>query len=139
MLTLFLIIHFIGLCIGVGASLCNALLNLYLTQQNKGDIPQETRSIITSYLFHLGIIGLALLVISGIVLMVFYHPFVTLSFLFWLKLFVVSILIALIYQAKQLFKEPNPSHRTVTQLTRIRLFNPALSLSIVILAVLAFQ
>jgi len=138
-LTLFLIIHFIGLCIGVGASLCNALLNQYLAQQNKGDFSQETRRMITLYLFHLSIIGLSLLVISGIVLMVFYHPFVTLSSLFWLKLFVVSILITLIYQAKKLFKEPCPNHRTATQLTRIRLLSPTLSLSIVILAVLAFQ
>jgi len=138
-LTLFLTTHFIGLCIGVGTALSNALLSVYLTRKNNNDISADTKRAIAHYLFRLGTIGLALLVISGMLLMIFYHPIITLSSLFWLKLCVVSVLIALVYYAKQLFNESSPSTRTVIFLARIRVLSPALSLSIVILAVLAFQ
>lgn len=139
MLTLFLIAHFTGLCIGVGAALSNALLSYHLTRNNSADIPADTKRTIAHYLFQLGTMGLTLLVISGILLILVEHPLISLSLLFWLKLFVVSVLVALVYYAKQLFNESPPNPRTVILLTRSRIFSPVLSLLIVILAVLAFQ
>jgi len=138
-LTLFLITHFIGLCIGVGAALSNAFLGVYLMRKNSSDISANTQRAIAYSLFRLGTTGLALLVISGMLLTIFYHPLITLSLLFWLKLCVVGILLTLVYYASQLFNESPPDTRAVILLARIRVLSPVLSLSIVILAVLAFQ
>jgi len=138
-LTLLLTAHFIGLCIGVGAALSNALLSYYLTCKHKGDISADTQGAIAHYLFRLGTTGLVLLVVSGLLLVIVEHPPITWSSLFWLKLFVVSVLVALVYYAKQLLNESPPRTRAVILLTRIRILSPALSLLIIMLAVLAFQ
>ncbi len=137
MLTLFLIAHFIGLCIGVGAAFSNVFLSYYL--RKSGNTSASTQRAIAYSLFRLGKTGLILLVISGVLLVLLEHPPITLSSLFWLKLFVVGVLLALVYYAKQWFNDSPPNTRTTILLTRARILSPALSLLIVILAVSAFQ
>ena len=134
----FLIIHFIGLALGLGTSFANLFLGLAMAKMP----PEEAKSfaIKAMALSKMGHIGLTLLILSGLYLMSPYWRILSVMPLLIAKLTLVAILVALISvitSAATKVKKGDPSQmKIIKPLGRIALVTTIL---IVILAVSVFH
>ncbi len=136
---IFLIVHFIGLAMGLGTAFAHAFLGFTASKLSSEEASRlRTNSKILS---RMGTIGLILLIISGVYLLIPY--WVAISFMPWLvaKLILVIILIVLIallhiVSAKTTSENSNTQLKKTEILGKISLM---CSIAIVIVAVLAFH
>jgi uncharacterized membrane protein len=133
-----LIIHFIGLAMGLGAGFANLFLGMVTSKMP----PEEARAFAlkTMELRKMGYIGISLLVLSGLYLMSPYWRILPTTPLLIAKLLLVAVLIGLISlmtKAGDKFKAGDPSQmKLLKPLSRIALIT---TLVIVILAVSVFH
>ena len=134
---LMLIIHFIGLAMGLGTSFGFMFLGMAASKMEKNEALKFTMN--TFALSRMGHIGLGLLILSGLYLII---PFWSqLTTLLIVKLVLVVVLGALIGILSSNARKLTPENAS-TQLIKIRMlgqFSLLTSLAIVVLAVLNFQ
>lgn len=134
-----LIIHFIGLTMGLGTSFAHAFLGI---ATSKMTADEATRFRIHSLaLSRMGHIGIALLIISGLYLLTPYWAILPSSPLLILKLILVLILVVLIILINLLTRkaresDPETQLKKMEQLGKMTLM---IGLTIVILAVYIFH
>jgi uncharacterized membrane protein len=101
-----LILHFIGLTMGLGTSFAHAFLDRIISKMDKEEAIKFRLQAMT--LSRMGYIGIALLIISGVYLILPYWPTLPSNPLLILKLVLVLILVILILLigrgAKEAFK-----------------------------------
>ena len=135
---LMLILHFIGLTMGLGTSFAHAFLGKIAS---KMDAEEATKFRLHSLvLSNMGHIGIGLLVVSGLYLITPYWKILPTSPLLMLKLALVLLLIVLIILlnsfAKKAYNDPVTQFKKMEKLGKITLF---IGLVIVILAVNIFH
>lgn len=134
-----LIIHFIGLTMGLGTSFAHAFLGIATSRMTTDE---ATRFRLHSLaLSRMGHIGIALLIISGVYLLTPYWVILPSSPLLILKLILVLILVVLIILINLLTKkarksDPETQLKKMEQLGKMTLM---IGLTIVILAVYIFH
>ena len=134
-----LILHFIGLAMGLGTAFAHAFIGFSASKMPKEEalkLQMQTR-----VLGRMGTIGLILLVVSGIYLILPYWSSILSLHLLLLKLALVVILIVLITMInflgrKALIQDPGKQFKKSELLGKIALFTTIL---IVIVAVLIFH
>ena len=134
-----LIVHFIGLIMGVGTSLALIFLGKVKSKMEKQE--RINFSLNTLALGKMGQIGLFLLVLSGGYLMTPHWQSLSTSFLLMAKLTLVGFLIALIVAISSFAKkakkgDAEKSLKTIGLLVKLALFT---GLSVVIIAVYYFH
>lgn len=136
---LFLIIHFIGLAMGLGTSLAFMFLGMASAGMEKNEAVKFTMK--TFYLSKMGNIGLTLLVISGVFLMTPYWENIGDNPLLILKLILVLVLGALIgiISATSRKVTETDSERHLNKIKILGGLSLLTALTIVVLAVLVFH
>ena len=142
MYAVFLVLHFLGLALGVGTSFAFMTLGI----STKSMTPEERTQFMlkVAVLSKNGSIGLALLIVSGIGFLVIRGVGTVMSWgggAFHAKLLLVAILAGLVGYLQVLLKKARlagggPTMATIPKVSRVALI---VSVSIVILAVVAFK
>ncbi len=134
-----LILHFIGLTMGLGTGFAHAFLGKVLTKLG-GKEAAKFRNQIKS-ISHMGTVGTLLLLVSGLYLLIPYLPLITTLPLLILKLVLFIILVVLIFVINQVAKN-NLKNNTENNSKRIGVmgqFTLILGVAIVIIAVNIFH
>ena len=134
-----LILHFIGLAMGLGTSFAHAFLGKTISKLEPTEAAKFRLKI--KGLSQMGHIGILLLLISGVYLIIPYWPAITSFPLLIIKLFFVFVLIILILAIGQAARK-NYTNNTGGNLKRIELKGKLaliISIVIVILAVNIFH
>ena len=134
-----LVMHFIGLAMGLGASISNLFLGIASKKLNPDDaIKFRTH---TSVLMKMGHIGLALLILSGGYLMTPYWESLHLMPFMIAKLILVVILVLLILYIGQVVKlaKSGDAAKHFNKLQPIGKLTLLITISIVICAVMTFH
>lgn len=134
-----LILHFLGLAMGIGTSFAHAFLSVPASKMEKDDAVRFRMNVMVLSL--MGHIGLGLLLISGIYLIIPYWPSLPEHPLLIAKLVLVLmliILLSLISRGVKRAKQGNAEEhlKKIEPLGKLTLF---ISLAIVILAVFVFH
>ena len=129
-----LIIHFIGLAMGLGTSLAFMFLGIASSRMEENEARKFTLN--TFALSKMGHIGLTLLVISGFYLMTPYWKSLTTSPLLIAKLAFVMILIMIIGKIGFTVKKAKKAD-TAIHLKKIKIFGKLSLLSTLVIVVLA--
>lgn len=132
-----LILHFIGLAMGLGTAFAHAFIRFHATKANN----HEANNINSKALSRMGTVGLLLLIIPGVYLILPFWGALALLPLLTLKLVLVALLIVLLamihyHSRKALLRDSETSAKAVEVLGKISLTT---TLTIVILAVLVFH
>ena len=134
-----LILHFIGLAMGLGTSFAHMFLGIASSKMPK----EEGRSFLVKCLAidKMGMIGLGLLIISGLGLMMPYVPTMGKMPLFHAKLTLVVILTLLIMKLMSLSKKARSGQveETLPKMEKLGKMTLPIALAIVVLAVLTFH
>jgi uncharacterized membrane protein len=136
---IFLIVHFIGLAMGLGTSISFIFLG-----KVAGKLPMEERPkfmINSLHLSRMGQIGLLLLVISGLYLITPYWKTLSANSTLIAKLALVIVLIGLLYYSNTLVMKAR-AENPMPYLLKIRSMGPIILLvvlTIVVLAVFTFH
>ena len=135
----FLIIHLIGLAMGVGSSMAFMFLGIASSKMEKNEARQFTLNSLA--LSRMGHIGLALLVFSGLYLMTPYWATLTAMPLMMLKLGGVVLLTLLIGLSSVIGKKAKQGDADVhlSKLNKVGKLSLLTALTIVVLAVLVFH
>lgn len=134
-----LILHFIGLTMGLGTSFAHAFLDRIISKMDKEEAIKFRLQAMT--LSRMGYIGIALLIISGVYLILPYWPTLPSNPLLILKLVLVLILVILIlligHGAKEAFKgNAEKNLKKIEPMGKLTLF---IGIVIVALAVFIFR
>ncbi len=135
----YLILHFIGLAMGLGTSFANLFLGISLSK-----LPREEAmriSMHTSVLVKMGQIGLALLILSGVLLLIPEWEKLSHCAFFLTKMALVAILTYLIFKISGHIQDAKIAEPEV-HLAKIPLLGKlafVISILIVVLAVLVFH
>lgn len=134
-----LILHFIGLTMGLGTSFAHAFLGIATAKMSAEEIIKFRLH--TMVLSKMGNIGIILLVISGLYLLVPYWEMIPTSPLLIAKLLLVVVLVILITLINQATKRANQSN-AASELKKMETFGKLtliIGLLIVIIAVNIFH
>jgi len=134
-----LIIHLVGLAMGIGTSFAFMFLGMAASKMEKGEALKFTLNSFS--VSHMGHIGITLLILSGIYLIIPYWPNLSKYPLLIVKLVLVVVLVVLIsiisfYARKAKTGDTEKYLKKVRSLGPFSLFT---SVVIVILAVLSFH
>lgn len=133
-----LFLHFIGLAMGIGVGITNMVVARMVSAAATPDAASALRSL-PPILSRISMAGLAILVVSGLLLL-FYWGFGITNFWFWLKAVAVAGMIGiayLIYQAQQKIRAGD-----LTAAAQMRQLGPAiggLGVLVTLLSVFAFH
>ncbi|HUH73724.1 MAG TPA: hypothetical protein VLZ75_04895 [Chitinophagales bacterium] len=135
-----LILHFIGLAMGVGTAFAHAFLGAATSKMPSEEATKFNLN--TLALSRMGNIGLVLLIVSGIYLLLpYWNSILSLSFLM-LKLVLVVVLTILIGMISILGQKALKSHQPEIQFNQMELLGKialTVSIAIVIVAVRVFH
>ena len=129
-----LILHFIGLAMGLGTSFAHAFLSSTISKLDRNEAGRFRHQI--TALNKMGHIGILLLLISGIFLIIPYWPAITSFPLLIIKLILVFVLIILILLIGQ-GAQKNYKNNTEGNLTRINIMGKLALLTSVVIVILA--
>ena len=134
-----LILHFIGLTMGLGTSFAHAFLGIATSKMNPDEATRfRLHSLALSRMGHIGIV---LLILSGIYLIIPYWAILPTSPLLMLKLVLVLILVILItlinLSAKKAKK--GDAERQLKKMAKLGQMTLVLGVGIVILAIYIFR
>ena len=129
-----LILHFIGLAMGLGTSFAHAFLSSTISKMDRSEADKFKHKIIG--LNKMGHIGMLLLLISGIFLIITYWPAITLFPLLITKLILVFVLIILILLIGK-GAQKNYRNNIEGNLKRINLMGKLALLTSVVIVILA--
>lgn len=134
-----LILHFIGLVMGLGTSFAHAFLGIATSKMSKEEATKfRIHALVLS---KMGYIGISLLIITGLYLMTPYWAILSSAPLLILKLILVALLVILILQLSMLTKRAKAGNAE-TALKKMELFGKMtllIGLAIVVLAVCNFH
>jgi len=134
-----LILHFIGLTMGLGTSFAHAFLDRIISKMDKEEAIKFRLQAMT--LSRMGYIGIALLIISGVYLILPYWPTLPSNPLLILKLVLVLILVILILLigrgAKEAFK--GNAEKNLKKIEPMGKLTLLIGITIVALAVFIFR
>lgn len=136
---LMLILHFIGLAMGLGTSMAFMFLGMASSKMEKAEAMKFMKD--TSILSRMGHIGLALLILSGLYLITPHWESLTQMPLLMIKLVLVIVLGAMIGIVTSVSKKITPETADA-QMKKLKALGPLTlltTLTIIVLAVLHFQ
>lgn len=135
-----LIIHFIGLAMGLGTAFAHAFLGSATSKMSNEEVIKFNLN--TSALSRMGNIGMLLLIVSGIYLLIpYWNSLLTFPFLI-LKLVLVIVLIVLIGMISIIGQKSFKSNQPEIQFKKMELLGKialTVSITIVIIAVRVFH
>lgn len=134
-----LILHFIGLAMGLGTSFAHAFLGIATAKMTQEEVVRfRVHSLV---LGNMGNIGIVLLVVSGLYLITPYWPVLTSMPLLMAKLALVLILIILIFAINRLTGKARAgaAERQLKKMEKLGKMTLLIALAIVVLAVLVFH
>lgn len=134
-----LILHFIGLSMGLGTSFAHAFLGIATTKMSPEEVVKfQVHSLVLS---NMGNVGIGLLVISGLYLITPFWSVLTSMPLLMAKLGLVLVLIVLISMINMLAKKARSGDAEVhlKKMAPIGKMTLIIALTIVVLAVLVFH
>lgn len=134
-----LILHFIGLAMGLGTSFAHAFLGIATAKMTQEEVVRfRVHSLV---LGNMGNIGIVFLVVSGLYLITPYWPVLTSMPLLMAKLALVLILIILIFAINRLTGKARAgaAERQLKKMEKLGKMTLLIALAIVVLAVLVFH